>query len=464
MSDEAMNDETPPEVMPRVRPLFRKLAIAAFVLLIPIALFALWDYIEARRLGAAVKSLRDAKQPLTPPAPSMNFMRPDNAARYYDAASALVDLTDTYGPKGLLQRLDRGEPGSPELLAELRAVLERNREAEALLQRATDLEFHGVRFESNYRWGGLMTLSQLADLRAYERLAAGDAEGSARSVMLNLRLVKPLNWNGRAGAIEPMSNWSITAVSRALRTLPAVVQLQPSDKALDTLRREIAAMDVDDAIERGVILDRSLLIQTFWDDAHKWYARPWRNFVPQPFWQVLRPWLAHRAVALVALYNDFQQAARRPWPQRLEVQPSAAPVVRRGFLGSLRTEYSDAMVRSIHRERTAIVARRLALTRSAIAIIAAEQYRRGNGGAMPDSLESLVPTYLDALPVDPYSGNPLRYHREADRLVIYSIGENRRDDAGASVGEGLSRRWGAYQLKDQPPDIGLSMRVSGGSE
>ena len=41
-----MNDETLPELAPRVRPRFRKLAIAAFVLLIPIALFALWDYIE----------------------------------------------------------------------------------------------------------------------------------------------------------------------------------------------------------------------------------------------------------------------------------------------------------------------------------------------------------------------------------------------------------------------------------
>ena len=91
MSDEAMNDETPPEVTPRVRPRFRKFAIAAFILLVPIALFTLWDYIEARRLGAAVKALREAKQPLTTQPSNNQAMRPDNAARYYDAASALVD-------------------------------------------------------------------------------------------------------------------------------------------------------------------------------------------------------------------------------------------------------------------------------------------------------------------------------------------------------------------------------------
>jgi hypothetical protein len=466
MSDEAMNDETP-DVMPRVRPRFRKFAIAAFIVLIPIALFALWDYIEARRLGAAVKALREAKQPLTTQSSYTDAIRPDNASRYYNAASSLVDLSDTYGPPpGLMERLDRGEPGSAELLAEVRGVLERNREAEALLQRATNLDFHGMRpgFEYTLRWGQLGELSRLAGLRTYERIKSGDPDGAAQAIVQNLRLVHPLSWNNRANAVDALSVWSSSAANQGMRALPQLLELNPSMMTLDRLSREVSALDVDDAIEQSVVLERALLVQTFWNEPHQWYARPWRNTVPQPWWQLMRPWLAHRAVALIGIMNEQHNVARRAWPDRLGENAGPVPKPRRWIVGGVMVGlYSDEVVRYQQAERVASIARRLALTRAASLLLAVEQYRRAHGGSPPEALAQLVPQYLPALPVDPYSGQELRYRRDDARVAVYSVGVNRKDDGGEKLDEGPSRRWGIYRQDEPPPDIGLMMRLSGGS-
>ncbi len=50
-------------------------------------------------------------------------------------------------------------------------------------------------------------------------------------------------------------------------------------------------------------------------------------------------------------------------------------------------------------------------------------------GSLPEKLEALVPGYLEAVPVDPYDGRPLRYSRE--KRIIYSIGEDLVDDGGS---------------------------------
>jgi len=53
------------------------------------------------------------------------------------------------------------------------------------------------------------------------------------------------------------------------------------------------------------------------------------------------------------------------------------------------------------------------------------------GEVYPDLLAETLPTYLDKLPLDPFSGNPYGYRLEADgNLTLWSVGENLRDDGG----------------------------------
>lgn len=62
--------------------------------------------------------------------------------------------------------------------------------------------------------------------------------------------------------------------------------------------------------------------------------------------------------------------------------------------------------------------------------IALERYRLANG-SYPAQLVDLVPKYLPMLPVDPVNGAPFLYRvLEDKRFVLYSVGNNLKDDGG----------------------------------
>lgn len=67
--------------------------------------------------------------------------------------------------------------------------------------------------------------------------------------------------------------------------------------------------------------------------------------------------------------------------------------------------------------------------RAARAALAAERFRL-DAGRLPESLDELVPRYLEAVPIDPFDGGPLRLVTTADGIVVYSIGEDGVDDGG----------------------------------
>ncbi len=68
------------------------------------------------------------------------------------------------------------------------------------------------------------------------------------------------------------------------------------------------------------------------------------------------------------------------------------------------------------------------------AMLALEAFR-GAEGRYPDKLEVLIPDYLAELPLDPFTGEPLRYRRldaepSARQYLIYSVGWDLTDDGG----------------------------------
>ncbi len=66
--------------------------------------------------------------------------------------------------------------------------------------------------------------------------------------------------------------------------------------------------------------------------------------------------------------------------------------------------------------------------------LAAEAYR-GDKGRYPATLAELTPTYIDAIPVDPYVPNAERLKMIAveDGAVLYSVGLNGKDDGGTML-------------------------------
>ena len=58
-------------------------------------------------------------------------------------------------------------------------------------------------------------------------------------------------------------------------------------------------------------------------------------------------------------------------------------------------------------------------------------------GEYPDSLDMLVPKYIETLPHDIIGGQPLHYRRTEDgNFLLYSIGWNEKDDDGKQSPKG----------------------------
>src|SRR5262249_41504111 len=78
-------------------------------------------------------------------------------------------------------------------------------------------------------------------------------------------------------------------------------------------------------------------------------------------------------------------------------------------------------------ERCARAQAMVDLTRAACALEPA----RLAGGEHPETLDVLTPQFIDRLPHDVLTGQPLHYRRtEGGNFVLYSVGWNEKDDGG----------------------------------
>ncbi len=114
-------------------------------------------------------------------------------------------------------------------------------------------------------------------------------------------------------------------------------------------------------------------------------------------------------------------AANKSVPERLRVAPTNV-IPHKLFIFSrmLLPSLSNLYVKS---------GEAMARTWSLRTAIAIERYRSATG-ALPDSLEQLVPQYLSEIPIDPFTGKPLKYERREPGYVVYSLGSNCVDDGG----------------------------------
>ncbi|MBI4558805.1 MAG: hypothetical protein HY706_14580 [Candidatus Hydrogenedentes bacterium] len=91
----------------------------------------------------------------------------------------------------------------------------------------------------------------------------------------------------------------------------------------------------------------------------------------------------------------------------------------------------------------------LAFSRTARTAVAAERFRVARG-KLPETLDELVPDFLESVPVDPFDGNSIRYKKLSRGFVVYSIGKNGKDDGGDF---GLMS-----EQRTRPPDLTFMIR------
>jgi hypothetical protein len=90
-------------------------------------------------------------------------------------------------------------------------------------------------------------------------------------------------------------------------------------------------------------------------------------------------------------------------------------------------------IENVERKHKRVIAHeRLLMAELAVRCYQSEQ------GRLPPSLEQLVPTYLQQVPLDPFSGRPIIYHPQGTNWLLYSVGEDGVDDGGKRVGRPVS--------------------------
>jgi hypothetical protein len=94
------------------------------------------------------------------------------------------------------------------------------------------------------------------------------------------------------------------------------------------------------------------------------------------------------------------------------------------------------------------ILKNLALTHCTCVGIACERFRSKHG-RWPDTLNQLVPEFMDELPIDPFDGKPIKATRTKEGFTVYSSGYDGKDDGGT-----LHDQNGEY---DRGPDIGFRL-------
>jgi len=115
-------------------------------------------------------------------------------------------------------------------------------------------------------------------------------------------------------------------------------------------------------------------------------------------------------------------AARLPFTQQPDPKTPHADVLSDLMIGASGTKSHRV---SLERSATA--------NALLIAQLALQAYRADNGH-YPDTLPSLAPRYVQRAPLDPFDpATPLRYRRDGDGYVLYSVGPDGVDDGGQAI-------------------------------
>ena len=120
---------------------------------------------------------------------------------------------------------------------------------------------------------------------------------------------------------------------------------------------------------------------------------------------------------------DFEQGVHSP----------VKAALRGNAIGEMIYRLLMPALRNVHRLKCQTNVQ-VAVTRTLLAMKAYELDK----GRLPETLEQLVPEYLDAVPIDDFDGKPLRYN--AAKRIIYSVGKDLEDNGGTTKQEFIDAR------------------------
>jgi len=459
----------------QTKPLWRRVlrgivvgAVALFLLALTARLA--WGYVEARRLNAEIARIRAAGEPVTfedlrsnmaSPVvrPSVETGEADDAGPYYEAALALLrdrDAEPLWDACGTYRDALRASPTSRpsrNVAESVDKLLSDNTLTLDMLDRGARCPT--CRFAIGIEFGMGRCLEQLARARAAARLLAartlvrasqGQGDEAVESLISLLRLRRVFDPPITIAYLVEIASLSLACEDAAI----ILEVCRPSDPALMRLGDALLTIDGPRLLERRIaerayaefsgetdkpptLLERSLLAERVYglqcmrdlisDRLESASAGDGTGPLPgqwpaKGFW--MRPMALHWATGYLCDLSEFVRLARRPLPEALNVIRNGGPA--RSTFGRLIAPALEKMfVQTAGADAEA---------RCAAVAVAVERYRRARN-RLPASLDELVPEYARSLPSDPFTGKRLLYRHDGQSYVVYSVGENGKDDSGA---------------------------------
>lgn len=439
------------ETAPKRRRKIKITHILIVLLLTAVFAFALFRLNVRIRFQNRVKAIQAAGLPVTLGEMNELYTIPEgveNAAETFIEAFLCYNELDIEERESLPLLYGRAEhPAHTEPLAQetkdlLAQYIADNKQTLEFLHKAAPIEHcrYPVDYSvalgyPTYHFGDLQNCSRLLNLEAILHAENNEARLAFRSLMTNFGLARSL-------AKEPTSRsqlirgvfqeYTASSLERIInRTEFTDEQLLELNKAL------IEAEDIS-FIAPGLAGDRCRGIHIFKNPTLLTKEFVGDEALPAPILELYSALgLAERdAIVYLDFINEYIDIADLP----LHQHKSASEIVDDKLRKVSRTHILFHMYLPRYSWITRSYLRKIAKIRAARVGIAVQRYRLKTGN-LPDALEDLVPIYIDAVPEDPYDGRSLRYDELETGFVVYSIGEDRKDDGGTEkpTGRGNER-------------------------
>jgi hypothetical protein len=396
-------------------------------LIVLLGVRGIWDLIEGRRLTRMVESLEARWGSLDP----ASLERPDlspgvNRARYFRAASLVLeyDREEEAVIRGRGSTVRKQASREPAAVA---AVLESNQLPLQLVVEGASRE--GSNWEIRYAAGfearmpnllELIRLGRLVEAQAHLHVLAGRAEDALETIGQGYALASSLR--EEPALIVQLVGVSIErGMHDALRSL--LSGASPAGEGMERLQAKIASLPGPEAFQealQGEVMGMHLAMAELLVGERSEVAEA-RPLFPNTVWMwMVRPVVRKAHLFYLEEMSKMIETQARPHHARREgwreQDQESWPWYAKWVSGLtnlsgmlLRADYSQA--------RASLATTALALKRYGL-----------DRGSYPASLDELVPDFLEAVPLDPFTGESLEYAGEEDGFRLHSAGEDVKSD------------------------------------
>ena len=453
--DETLTEK---QLLPRWRRILFWLVVVVMVLLAGVMLAS---YAVGRQLGAEIVKISEAGEPLTFPdlakATSAQSPTDEDATRYYVEALTSIDPASLPNLKRNFYRQNMTSLPANQFPGDLRESVSQNlADVEAVFEKldkgaSKPLDRFDIGIREGIQAAGTHiqranTVVLLLSLRTMDLILQGRDDKVVDSVVSLLKLMRIFDFHPTMIVYTIKSQF----VGLACEDVQLLLERgSASAESLAKLEKALSEVVGADALEKLFLAERvyqtevgkNLIPENIASRFLQEQAPDFPERVRLPGSFVGRLRLRQKARSYFRDMTRIIAASRRPWPGPLDEI----------FDKMFKSTKKPGKLKSSMAILTLLTAEVFVAVRCTRLAVAIERYRAHQGdGKLPDTFDDLVPTYVEQVPLDPFTGEQLLYSHDEESYMVYSTGTNRVDDGGSiRPAEG----------KKVPLDRGLRLRL-----